>query len=221
MVKYHLLYRDYEEQPIPESGDQTLLTDGNQSAFFGRCDTIESFGGMLAFYRDYTVYKNLPTEGKLTYMDNNIDVGAPLSYVEEMPEFEWNFLDGDTTIASYPCKKASMTFRGRSWTVWYAMDIPVGDGPWKLCGLPGLILYAVDSKSDFSFEAIEIKHVDNVVIDMIKARKSSMKEIERLRKLKYSDVTAYYKEILNSPPMEGMTKGGPKTACLLEYIEEK
>src|SRR3712207_8163725 len=48
------------------------------------------------------------------------------------------------------------TFRGRTWRVWFALDIPFPDGPWKLCGLPGLILKAEDSKGHFSFDCVGI-----------------------------------------------------------------
>ena len=33
------------------------------------------------------------------------------------------------------CKKATTNFRGRYWEVWYTEDIPISQGPWKLCGI--------------------------------------------------------------------------------------
>ncbi|RQE01044.1 GLPGLI family protein, partial [Prevotella intermedia] len=44
------------------------------------------------------------------------------------------------------CKKATTNFRGRYWEVWYTEDIPISQGPWKLCGLPGMILKANSPK---------------------------------------------------------------------------
>ncbi len=79
-------------------------------------------------------------------------------YTEPLPSFNWQMLDGDTVVCGYECKKASTAFRGRTWTVWFAMELPYSYGPWKLGGLPGLILKAIDDKNQYSFEAIEIKN---------------------------------------------------------------
>ena len=64
----------------------------------------------------------------------------------------WKLTDGDSVIGGYACKKALTTTRGRSYAVWYTMQVPIPYGPWKLHGLPGLVLYAKDSTGE-----IEIK----------------------------------------------------------------
>ena len=51
---------------------------------------------------------------------------------------------------------ATSDFRGRRWTAWFATDIPVSDGPWKLGGLPGLILEAYDQGDDYRYTAVRI-----------------------------------------------------------------
>ena len=43
------------------------------------------------------------------------------------------------------------------WTVWFAPEIPLQEGPWKLCGLPGLILEACESSGQHSFTATGIE----------------------------------------------------------------
>lgn len=72
----------------------------------------------------------------------------------EMPS--WNILDSTKNILGYDCVFATTEYRGRTWNVWFAPEIPIGDGPWKLCGLPGLILKAEDSKGHYVYEASHI-----------------------------------------------------------------
>lgn len=42
-------------------------------------------------------------------------------------------------------------FRGRVYTVWFTNEIPVSFGPWKLNGLPSVILEAQDETKTFMF----------------------------------------------------------------------
>ena len=54
-------------------------------------------------------------------------------------------------IGNFICRKATTTFRGRQWTVWFTDEIPIPAGPWKLHGLPGLIVEAEDETKTFYF----------------------------------------------------------------------
>ena len=78
-------------------------------------------------------------------------------YDEEMPALDWELTDSVTTVLGYECHGAVCSFRGRKWTVFYSEDIPLPDGPWKLHGLPGLIMKASDEKGHYTFECIGIK----------------------------------------------------------------
>lgn len=118
----------------------------------------------------YQVYKNYPDDGKLTWTGSFYEQ-IFFGYEEPLPAIEWEFLDGDTTIIAYPCKKAKGTLRGTEWTVWYAMDLPYSDGPWKLCGLPGVIMKASESRGLFSFTAIGIEQPKTIVPIVYEKRK--------------------------------------------------
>lgn len=69
-----------------------------------------------------------------------------LVYVKETaPKINWKLVNETKKIGKFLCKKAVANFRGRDYTAWYTKEIPVPYGPWKLHGLPGLILEAYDT----------------------------------------------------------------------------
>lgn len=94
------------------------------------------------------IYVNWP-EGMVTSYDKIV----PNRYLvsESLPGFGWQLQDETMTIDEYVCKKATGNYAGRKWTVWYAEELAVPYGPWKLRGLPGMVLKAEDSKGIFSF----------------------------------------------------------------------
>lgn len=76
---------------------------------------------------------------------------------EREPVQDWKLEDETKIIKGYQVQKASTTFRGRHYSAWFSPEIPLNFGPWKLRGLPGLILEASDDKKEvqFSFEGFE------------------------------------------------------------------
>ncbi len=101
-----------------------------------------------------TIFKNYP-DGKLTQTDKVCMDW--FRYEEDIPELEWELTDSVMNVLGYDCHSAKCNFRGREWTVFYAEEIPVMEGPWKLHGLPGLIMKASDKKGEYVFECIGIK----------------------------------------------------------------
>ena len=64
-------------------------------------------------------------------------------YTEPFDELKWEIqTDSTATVLGYECFMATTHYHGREWKGWFAPEIPVQDGPWKLQGLPGLILKA-------------------------------------------------------------------------------
>ena len=110
--------------------------------------------GKLSNGEFMTIYKNYP-DGKLTHTEK-ICMDW-LRYDEDMPRFEWLLTDTVATVLGYECRGAKCSFRGREWTVLYTEEIPIMEGPWKLHGLPGLIMKASDEKGHYTFECIGIK----------------------------------------------------------------
>ena len=83
--------------------------------------------------------------------------GGVLCYDDRYPSFEWKFsADAPVEIMGYSCGKATVSFAGREYTLFYTMDIPLPYGPYKFCGLPGLILKVEDSRGMYIWEAFSI-----------------------------------------------------------------
>lgn len=81
--------------------------------------------------------------------------------VEDTLSFpQWNITYEIKNVNNYQCQKATTFFKGREYEVWYAIEYPTIFGPWKLNGLPGLIILAQDKKSEVYFEATEIQKTD-------------------------------------------------------------
>ncbi len=113
-----------------------------------------AMGGKLSNGEFMTIYKNYPA-GRLVHTEKICQDW--LRYDEDMPRLDWELTDSVTRVLGYECRGAVCEFRGRRWTVFYAEDIPLPDGPWKLHGLPGLIMRASDDKGHYTFECIGIK----------------------------------------------------------------
>ena len=104
------------------------------------------------------VYHNYPKIGTLTVHEA---LHPSRIYYEESTKMQqWTLLPGDTVILGYNCRRARMSYGGREWTAWYTEEIPVSSGPWKLCGLPGLILHAQDQSGTHTFSAYTVFNVD-------------------------------------------------------------
>ncbi|NGP89590.1 GLPGLI family protein [Fodinibius halophilus] len=86
---------------------------------------------------------------------------------EKKPTISWNISDSTKKIGNYTVQKATASFRGRSYTAWFTPEIPVPFGPWKLNGLPGLILEAYDQSGNIYFSATTITFTDVGPIDPI------------------------------------------------------
>ncbi|MFN4144805.1 MAG: GLPGLI family protein [Runella sp.] len=85
-------------------------------------------------------------------------------------QIDWRILPKETRkIGGYNCQKAQAHVRGRDYEAWFTPDIAVSSGPWKLYGLPGLILEATstDGKYQFLFEKIETSDLPTKGFDFV------------------------------------------------------
>ena len=109
----------------------------------------------------YYVVKSI-SDNTLRYYDS---AGIDKFVYEETPEeWTWEISDSTKNILGYECVKATTDFHGRKWTGWFSPEIPVSNGPWKLGGLPGVILEASTDDDKYSFVATGIQQTSKIIV---------------------------------------------------------
>jgi hypothetical protein len=107
------------------------------------------------------------------------------SYTEILEKPVWKISADAETIIGYRSQKATTRYGGRDWTVWFTHEIPISEGPWKLRGLPGLILKAETADGEFSLTATSVSRSSGRPIVKCEERvyrNISKKEMFRLKK---------------------------------------
>ncbi|MGE8430065.1 MAG: GLPGLI family protein [Sphingobacterium sp.] len=112
---------------------------------------------------------------------------------------DWEITDETKTIGGYLCQKATCRFKGRDYTAWFTTELPFSFGPWKLHGLPGLILSVQDSKNDVSWEYAGFQKQPSNQSLRIEPAKSVIpakkEEIQRLKTAFKENPSAYYETL--------------------------
>jgi len=114
-------------------------------------------------FSDKYFYKNFNTGNILSLNDV---VNGYQVVIDSLNIINWKLENSTKDVMGYECLKATAQFRSRKWEVWYTKTIPISDGPWKLNGLPGLILEAKGLAMDqieFKVTHLEIKNSDNFI----------------------------------------------------------
>lgn len=182
------------------------ITDSILKSGKNAYDVREAISEYPRSYQKYRVYKNVPSIGELTYINQIL---AYYQYKEILEKPVWELLSTKKEIQGYMCQKAVANFKGRKWTAWYTNDIPISDGPWKLCGLPGLILDVVDSDSLYHFYCVgikELKHKTQIKVLKEKYVMCTKQELYKISKESKENPLGYLK---SQPGIKSVTATGP------------
>lgn len=167
-VQYHCVFNhqyDRGSQPIPYFA---ILRCGDAGAYFYAVRdpsvAIASNENELNVDPDTLMrVRRYPSQGAMVFGVISL-TGREVLYRDSLHAVPWTLSDEQRMIDSIPCYKAQAYFRGRSYVAWYAPSIPVQEGPWKLSGLPGLVIEAYDEKKDLYFLVKSVRPLGNTPV---------------------------------------------------------
>jgi GLPGLI family protein len=151
-------------------------------------------GSVHKGYYGYEVFKNYPSENKVTVTELGYFLGAKYIYEEDAAVFDWQLHDEFMDLLGHNCQKATVSFRGREWTAWFAADIAASGGPWKFGGLPGIILRIYDSQHHYVWDCVGIDRAlwhEPIKFYNIDFTRISRKELDMLFREMHKNEAAY------------------------------
>ena len=202
-VKYRITYickmvPDTTKTPYNYWESETRLDIGNKTTHF--YDRIKQLKDSIRTEQDKTgvydtrklpkggilsweFYKNYPSDGETSLLDR-IASNYYLC-IEKVEVPNWEIIpDSTTSIIGYKCQLAKASFKGRTWYAWYSEDIPLNEGPWKLYGLPGLVLHAYDQRKQYIFDAMGMATLNgstNITYTQKEREKITQKELREAK----------------------------------------
>jgi GLPGLI family protein len=93
--------------------------------------------------------------------------GKMFSVEEKIPIINWTITQETKEMMGVQCQKAVCDFKGRTYEAWFCSQLPYNNGPWKLGGLPGLILEAYDTKKEVVFSFISFENATGEPISIL------------------------------------------------------
>jgi len=169
----YLVFNDISSSYVTAKDSLEKVVLNNSSIYKGQNDQQVVYNGNKTFRYGKQVYYNRKSDSLWwsQRFKGNIYVA------EKKPIIKWELKKETKKIGQFQAHKAIAKFRGRLYTAWYTLDIPLPYGPWKLQGLPGLILEASDEKNEMFlyFKSLEYPTENKTNIYQVKRPKTDSK----------------------------------------------
>lgn len=164
-------YQVFCDTNIPLTYSAFLSINENVSVYEERFSTTQFWEGHPSEAPDLKIEKFRGAESHYLKIDKNKkellffeDIGNSVFLVKDIyRDLAWSVTKDTKTIAGFNCFKATVNYRGRNWIAWFTPDLALSFGPWKLHGLPGLILEVYDETNRYIMRAVKIDYLKNNV----------------------------------------------------------
>ncbi len=200
----------------------THVNDTTQREKFLRDEVVTYLGSEGSYYTSYSktrANEEIEKQMKDPGFDGNLTItrstsGIPQSYLfeeekllevvtiagdnfvleNEYPTLDWTIGEETKTIGGYSCQIATTSFKGRAYSAWFTSELPFSAGPWKLRGLPGLILEASDGKKEIQWAYSGFDKLESSAIAIAapeNSKPTNQKEINKLQEAFKANPQAY------------------------------
>ena len=150
-------YKSLDRQRRDENIRQQIQEQMANAVAIGGAINLKSAGkavGSTTEFYQFSAEKKLVRKEKL--MVNTYLIS------EALPVINWKISSDTASFSGLHCQKATAHFKGRDYVAWFCADMPYHTGPWKLNGLPGLIIEAADTKNEVLFKFAGLERVADV-----------------------------------------------------------
>ncbi len=127
------------------------------------------------------VFTNMST-GMLVSQESDMR-GKAFFVSDSLYPMKWEIGSEERNIDSLKCIKAECNFRGRRYIAWFATEIPLPYGPWKMGGLPGLIVDLQDADENMLVKLKTISSQEQSLTMPAVIRYSKEEHMAEIRKL--------------------------------------
>lgn len=164
-VLYDFTHINDTLQPDKPHKEEMVLYIGKHASLYGTY-TLERMNQLIKKQMDDPAFDGNLTITRSAHITNESYYARPAdrifkqvnrlagdSYILEVayPTIDWQLTDKTKTIGGYKVQQATGHFKGRDYTAWFTTELPFQSGPWKLLGLPGLVLEVADSRNEVAF----------------------------------------------------------------------
>lgn len=184
-----------KKNPVLNQGGAAVASSGVRRVAAGTPIAVVNSRGRVSISELYQHHR----AGKLAVTET---LGIHNYLIEEdLPKIKWEIKEEKREIGGYSCQKAVGEYGGRRYTAWFAAELPWRNGPWKLSGLPGLILEAEDEKQEVRFLFKELYTGDgseSTASARSRLTKTSSRAFERLETSYNQDPASFFQAQLPS-----------------------
>lgn len=143
---------------------QLIMTKGKSRFFMVPVEEyLESDENDLRFIPDTSMQIYIDSSNaKLFSMEHSLS-GKVFYVLDSLYPMQWFVSEDTMSIGKIKCKKATCDFRGRHYTAWYSEEIKFSYGPWKMGGLPGLIVDLQDEDENLIIKMDSITYHESEI----------------------------------------------------------